>query len=291
MKEAKYLSLLILFTIFIFSFPVHGDEIGKEVTITYLGHSAFKFISPRGVIIYIDPFLSKNPKTPAELKTVEKADLILVTHGHGDHLGDTLAIAEKTNAKIICMPELGRYLGRKGAKNVVGMNKGGTYTIKGISITMVHAIHSSSVAEVDQDIYAGDPVGYVIQFENGFTIYHAGDTAVFSDMKIIGDIYKPELSLLPIGGHFTMDPKEATYAAKLLGSKHVIPMHYGTFPILKGTPEEFLKLMKEVPTTKVLTLKPGDTIKQDYEKEKNRGHPLKANLGSDEDLIILIRYQ
>lgn len=138
--------------------------------------------------------------------------------------------------------------------------KGGTYTFQDIAITMVHALHSSSVREGDQDIYTGDAAGFVIRFENGFTLYHAGDTGVFGDMKIIGDIYKPELSLLPIGSQFTMDPREATYASKLLGSKYLIPMHYGTFPALTGTVEEFLELMKEVPQTKVLVLKPAETV-------------------------------
>ena len=251
------------------SIPLHASEIGKGVKVTYLGHAAFKIVSPKGVVIYIDPFLSRNPKTPPEMKTVEKADLILVTHGHGDHVGDTLAIAEKTNAKIVAIAELGRYLKSKGAKDVTRMNKGGTYTTHGIRITMVNALHSSSVTETEEVssgqkkariVYAGDPAGFVVRLENGFSVYHAGDTAVFGDMKIIGEIYKPELSLLPIGSHFTMDPMEATYAAKLLGSKYVIPMHYGTFSVLTGTPEIFLKLMEEVPQTKVLVLKPGETI-------------------------------
>ncbi len=243
-----------------FSNPLHAQEIGRGVKVTYLGHSAFKIVSPNGVVIYIDPFLSGNPKTPPEMKTVEKADLILVTHGHGDHVGDALAIAEKTNAKIVVILELGRYLTKKGAKNVAGVNKGGTYTSHGVAITMVNALHSSSATEGDQIIYTGDSAAFIVRFENGFTLYHAGDTGVFGDMKILGEIYKPELSLLPIGGHFTMDPKEATYASKLLGSKYVIPMHYGTFPVLTGTPEEFLILMKEVPQTKVLVLKPGETV-------------------------------
>jgi len=260
MKNAKFLIWLLPILFLVFSLPLRADEIGKDVKVTYLGHSAFKITSPKGMVIYIDPFLSGNPKTPPEMKTVEKADLILVTHGHGDHLGDTLAIAEKTKAKIVAIAELGRYLTKKGAKNVTGMNKGGTYTYQGVSITMVHALHSSSVTEGDQIIYAGDPAGFIIRFENGFTLYHAGDTAVFSDMKILGDIYRPELSLLPIGSHFTMDPREATYAAKLLGSKYIIPMHYGTFPVLTGTAEEFSKLMKEVPQAKVLVLKPGETV-------------------------------
>jgi len=259
MKNLKSVLYVIPILFILFSISLHAEEIGRDVKVTYLGHSAFKIISPKGVVIYIDPFLSGNPKTPAEMKTVEKADLVLVTHGHGDHLGDTLAIAEKTNARIVAMPELGRYLTKKGAKNVVGMNKGGTYTFRDIAITMVHALHSSSVMEGDQVIYMGDPAGFVIRFENGFTLYHAGDTGIFGDMKIIGEIYKPELSLLPIGSHFTMDPREATYASKLLGSKYVIPMHYGTFPALTGTPEEFVKLMKEVPQIKVLVLRPGET--------------------------------
>ena len=269
MKYAKSILGLAIILILAVSIPLHASEIGKNVKVTYLGHAAFKIISPKGVVIYIDPFLSRNPKTPPEMKTVEKADLILVTHGHGDHVGDTLAIAEKTNAKIVAIAELGRYLKSKGAKDVTRMNKGGTVTIHGINITMVNALHSSSVTETEEIssvqkkeriVYTGDPAGFVIRLENGFSVYHAGDTAVFGDMKIISEIYKPELSLLPIGSHFTMDPTEATYAAKLLGSKYVIPMHYGTFPLLTGTPEIFLKLMKEVPQTKVLVLKPGETI-------------------------------
>ncbi len=260
----RQISTLILFVALIFfllsPFTLQAAEIGKEVKITYLGHAAFRFTSPKGVVLYIDPFLSGNPKTPPEWKTVEKADLILLTHGHGDHVGDTLAIAEKTQAKIVAMPELGRYLTRKGAKNVIGMNKGGTFHSHGIAITMVHAIHSSSVTEGDQVIYTGEPAGFVIRFENGFTLYHAGDTGVFGDMKIIGELYQPEVSILPIGSHFTMDPREAAYAAKLLGSKYVIPIHYGTFPVLTGTVEDFQKWMKEVPHSKVLVVKPGETV-------------------------------
>lgn len=258
-KSVLWLGLVVILTL-IFSIPLFAAEIGKDVKITYLGQSAFKIVSPKDVVIYLDPFLSKNAKTPAEMKTVEKADFVLVTHGHFDHVGDTLAIGEKTNAKIVVMYELGYYLTKKGAKNVIGMNKGGTYTSDGIAITMVPAAHSSGIFEGDQIVYTGDPVGFVIKFENGFTLYHAGDTGVFGDMKIIGEIYQPELSMLPIGSHFTMGPREATYAAKLLGSKYVIPMHYGSSPLLTGTVEDFLKWMKEVPQTKVLVLKPGETV-------------------------------
>ena len=216
MKKVALIGFALLTLLLLSSLPLYASEIGKEVKITYLGHAAFKFISPKGVVLYIDPFLSQNPKTPPELKTVEKADLILVTHGHGDHVGDTVAISEKTNAKIVVMGELARLIARKGAKNFINMNRGGTYDHQGIGITMVPALHSSSITEGDQEVYAGEPSGFVVRFENGLTLYHAGDTGVFGDMKIISEIYKPEISLLPIGGRFSMGPKEAAFAAKLL---------------------------------------------------------------------------
>lgn len=236
-------------------------EIGQGIQVTFLGHAAFKLISPQGTVIFIDPFLKNNPKTPADMKEVEKADLILVTHGHSDHLGDAVSIAQKTNATVIGIAELAGYLSKKGVKNTVRMNKGGSYSFKGIRITMVNAQHSSSTTEGDQVIYTGEPTGFIIRFENGFTVYHAGDTAVMSDMKIFGDIYKPDLALLPIGSHFTMDPQEAAYACKLLRPKYVIPMHYGTWPLLTGKAEEFAQLMKEQPQVKVIILAPGESIK------------------------------
>lgn len=269
MKKSVCISGMVFVLIVAFCIPLYAFEIGRDVKVTFLGHAAFKIVSPKGVVIYIDPFLTHNPKTPQEMKKVDKADLILVTHGHGDHVGDTLSIAKKTNAKVVAIAELARYLKNRGAGNVVGMNKGGSYTTNGIRLTMVNALHSSSVTETEKTadvkerqriVYVGDPAGFIITFENGFVVYHAGDTAVFGDMKIIAEIYKPELSLLPIGSHYTMDPVEATYAAGLLGSKYVIPMHYGTFPVLTGTPEEYLRLMKAVPQTRVIVLKPGDTI-------------------------------
>lgn len=262
MKKRFLFSLLIL--MFGLSIIGAGDllasEIGKDAKITYLGHSAFKIVSPKGLIILIDPFLKNNPKTPEGMKEIDKADLILVTHGHADHLGETIPIAQKTNASVIAMAELGTYLTKKGLKNVVRMNQGGKYTFKGIQIVMTQALHSSSIVEGDQIIYAGEPVGYVLRLENGFSIYHAGDTAVFSDMKIIGDLYEPNLAMLPIGSHFTMDPKEAAYAVKLLHPQYVIPMHFGTWPLLTGTAEEFSRLLKDQPDVKLIVMQPGQTI-------------------------------
>ena len=252
---------LLLATIILWSTSLLAAEIGQGVQVTFLGHAAFKLISPQGVVVFIDPFLKNNPKTPAAMKEVEKADLILVTHGHGDHLGDAISIAQKTNATVIGIAELAGYIGKKGVKNIVRMNKGGSYTFKGIRVTMVNAQHSSSTTEGDQIIYTGEPTGFIIRFENGFTVYHAGDTAVMSDMRIFGDIYKPHLALLPIGSHFTMDPQEAAYACKLLRPKYVIPMHYGTWPLLSGRAEEFAQLLKDQPEVKVIILAPGESIK------------------------------
>ena len=166
------------------------------------------------------------------LEEITSADIILVTHGHGDHVGDSVDIAKKTGAKVIAMPEITQYMSNRGLTDLVGMNKGGTFTSEGIHITMVHALHSSSIREGNQVIYGGDPAGFVVRFENGFPVYHAGDTDVFMDMKIIGDLYKPQVALLPIGSHYTMGPEGAVYACKLIRPKYVIPMHFSTFPVL-----------------------------------------------------------
>jgi len=233
--------------------------VGADVRFTYLGHSGFMMISPKRKTILIDPWISGNPMSGMSLEEITSADIILITHGHGDHMGDSLEIAKKTGAKVIGMPEIMHYLSNHGLTDLVGMNKGGTFALEGVHITMVHALHSSSIRDGNQIIYAGDPAGFVVRFENGLSAYHAGDTDVFMDMKIIGDLYEPHVALLPIGDHYTMGPKGAVYACKLIRPKYVIPMHFGTFPVLTGTPEAFGELMKEVPGTKVIPLKPGES--------------------------------
>ncbi len=236
------------------------SKINMGFELTWLGHSAFKIRSSTGLNMLIDPWLTGNPQAALDKEKVGGVDLVLVTHGHGDHLGDTLEIARGTKAHVVCMPEISQYLMAKGLENLVGMNKGGTYRFKNVDITMVHAIHSSSAIDNGEIIYMGDPVGYVITLENGFSIYHAGDTGVFSDMEIIADLYHPELALLPIGSHYVMGPREASYACKLLRPKYVVPMHYGTFPVLTGTPTAFMKEMTSLPSIEVIVLNPGDTL-------------------------------
>ena len=239
-----------------------GQKINKGVTITFLGHACFKLISPHGTNVLIDPWVKDNPQAPKGAENVEQLHYLLVSHGHGDHLGDTIELAKKNDATVISMPEIAHYLIQKGLnpEKVVGMNKGGSLTVADIRITMVHALHSSSMVEGNQIIYGGEAAGFIIRFDNGFTVYHAGDTAVFGDMKIINDLYKPELAFLPIGSHYVMGPEEAVYACKLLKPQYVIPMHYGTFPVLSGSPEKFLALMKKFPEVKVLVMMPGETI-------------------------------
>jgi len=232
--------------------------IGRGVSITFYGHAAFKLAGP-GVTVLIDPWLS-NPLLQTPLDQVGKVDLILVTHGHGDHVGETVELAQKTGATVVAIHELSVILAKQGVSKVIGMNKGGTVPFQGLQITMTHAIHSSTVEEGGQMIDAGDPGGFVLRFANGFTAYHAGDTAVFKDMELIRELYKPELAMLPIGSHYVMNPAEAALACRLLQPKWVIPMHYGTFPVLTGTPEELKELLKGEPDIKVIALKPGETV-------------------------------
>lgn len=231
---------------------------GRGVSVTFYGHAAFK-LAGAGVTVLIDPWLS-NPLLNTPVDKVGRVDLILVTHGHGDHVGDTVAVAQKTGAQVVAIHELSVILGQQGVARVIGMNKGGTLTAVSLKITMTHAVHSSTVEEGGRLIAAGDPGGFVVQFPNGFTAYHAGDTAVFKDMELIRELYHPELAMLPIGSHYVMSPAEAALACRLLKPRWVIPMHYGTFPVLTGTPEELIKLLKDEPEITVISLKPGEMV-------------------------------
>ena len=228
----------------------------KGIKITWLGHATFRIETPEGKILYIDPWIAGNPACPEKDKNVPHLDILLCTHGHGDHIADAVDLCKKHQPTAIGIFELATWLETKGAKNIAPMNKGGSFTVAGVTVTMVHADHSCGILDGDQIIYAGEAVGYVLEFSNGVKIYHAGDTCVFGDMRIIYELYAPEIAMLPIGDRFTMSPREAAYACNLLKPKTVIPMHFGTFPMLTGTPAQFQKLVKDV---EVVEMKPGVT--------------------------------
>jgi L-ascorbate metabolism protein UlaG (beta-lactamase superfamily) len=232
----------------------------KGLKVTWLGHATFRVVTPKGTTIYIDPWVMQNPMTPEAEKDVKECDVMLCTHGHGDHIGDAVAIAKKHNPKVVGIFELCLWMQKKGAQQTLPMNKGGTQQVADFKVTMVNAVHSCGIQDDDGSIvYGGEACGYVLEFENGVRLYHAGDTAVFGDMAIIRDLYAPEIACLPIGDHFTMSPKEASYACSLLRPKTVIPMHFGTFPMLTGRPSELRKLVADMGID-VLDVKPGQEI-------------------------------
>ncbi len=211
-------------------------------TITWCGHACVEVLTPGGRTILIDPWFG-NPLSPKPASAVDACDLLLVTHGHSDHFGDALALASRLRPVWPAIHELSLWLARRlpgGADAVTGMNKGGTFHIGEIAVTMVGADHSASDwnAGAETTLYLGEPAGFVVRLENGYTIYHAGDTNVFAEMRFIGELYRPNLALLPIGGHYTMGPREAALAVELLGVDAVAPIHWGTFPILAGTPDQ-----------------------------------------------------
>jgi L-ascorbate metabolism protein UlaG (beta-lactamase superfamily) len=268
--NVKSLIVILAATLAFAGAPFAGAADGK-VEIEYLGHAAFKFISVAGKVIVIDPFLTQNPKgteRSKNLDTLGKVDLVLVTHGHGDHLGDGPEIAKRNNVPLYAPAGLSSslvVLGVLPKELAPGMNKGtAVMPLPGIKLTMTHAEHSSEMTwknpatGKDEIHVGGEPVGFVIEFENGFKVYHAGDTALFGDMRLIGELYKPDMAMLPIGGQYTMGPQEAALAVRdYLKPKFAVPIHYGTFPFLKGTPEEFEQALAGAPV-KVMPMKNGD---------------------------------
>jgi L-ascorbate metabolism protein UlaG (beta-lactamase superfamily) len=230
----------------------------SSLSVTWLGHGTFDLVSPAGKRIIIDPWLEQNPSCPLNRRKIPRADLILATHGHFDHIGDLVPVARETGAKVIGIFELCTWLGKKGVQNTSPMNIGGSQRVGDITITMTPAVHSSSFVDEGGAVYLGEAAGYVMRFEDGLTAYFAGDTALFGDMRLIKEMYEPSIAFLPIGDLFTMGPEAAARAAKLLGVKQVVPMHYGTFPLLTGTPARLRELL---PTIEVLELKPGDTAR------------------------------
>ncbi|HCD52352.1 MAG TPA: metal-dependent hydrolase [Balneolaceae bacterium] len=229
-----------------------------KVKAHWLGHSTFKIVSPNGSVIYIDPFLSQNPSTPDEFKEVDKADFILLTHGHDDHVGDTIDIAKKTGAKVVGMLELISLLWKDGLPEDQGIqfNKGGTVNFEDFSVTMVSANHSSSY----NGQYAGDPAGLILSFEDDICIYHMGDTNIFGDLELYGELYEPHVVFAPIGDHFTMGPEEASYAVQMIDPEIPVPIHYGTWPPIDTDPVEFKDYLEGVSDTDVIIPEIGANI-------------------------------
>ena len=223
-------------------------------SLTWLGHAAFRLDTPGGKRIYVDPFLNGNPTCPQAEQQPERVDVIAVTHGHGDHVGDTVELAKKHSCPVVAQVELGGWLSDQGVEETRDPNKGGTVEIGDVTFTLTNAFHSSSAADGK---YTGEACGIVVGLEDGTKVYFAGDTCVFGDMQLIGRIYKPDVAVLPIGGHYTMDPKEAAVALELLGTTRCVPCHYGTFPVLTGTPQELKKL---APNADIAEIQPGDSI-------------------------------
>jgi L-ascorbate metabolism protein UlaG (beta-lactamase superfamily) len=228
--------------------------------ITWLGHASFALTTPSGSVILIDPWLTGNPACPQALKKPARVDVILITHGHGDHIGDVLPLARAHKPKIAAIYETAMWLQSQKLENVMPMGKGGTQKVGEVEVTLVNAFHSNGIEDGGTVVYGGEPGGFIVRMPGGLTIYHAGDTCVFGDMRIIGELYRPDVACLPIGDLYTMGPREAAYAIRLLGVHHVIPMHYGTFPALTGTPEALRVETKDIAELEIHVLKPGESL-------------------------------
>ena len=233
----------------------------KGNRLTYFGHSTFSLTTPSGQVALIDPWVMTNPVCPEKLKTVARLDVIFLSHAHEDHFGDLLALVKQHHPQIVAIYENCIWIQNQGFEQETRpMGKGGTQKIGAFEVTMTHAFHSNSIDDNGTRVYAGEPAGLIIRLPGDFTVYHAGDTALFGDMKLIGELYKPDLALLPIGDHFTMGPREAAYAIRLLGVKHVVPMHYATFPVLTGTPQQLREHARDIAGLQIHALKPGESL-------------------------------
>lgn len=230
----------------------------KETRITWLGHSTVLVQTAKGTNILIDPFIAQNPKYPKDFALPARIHYILLTHGHFDHISDAEPVAKKHGSKVVAIYELADYVAGKGVSEAIGMNLGGTVQLDDVAATMVEAKHSDSAQDEKGVHYVGVAAGFVLTIADGPVLYHSGDTAVFGDMSLIRELYKPTVAMLPIGGHYTMGPKEAALAVRLVAPEVVLPLHFGTFPPLTGTPEELAALVG--PGVKVVSWKPGEVF-------------------------------
>ena len=225
--------------------------------ITWLGHATFQLRLGTGDVLVMDPWIDGNPAYPAA-HAIDRVNAMLISHGHFDHIHDAIPLAKKFTPQVVAIFETGHWLESKGVENVTPMNKGGSQKVGGITVTMTHAVHSCGILDDGKIIYGGEAAGYVLHLEDGRRAYFAGDTNVFSDMQLIEQLYHPDLAFLPIGDLYTMSPREAALACRMLKAKQVIPMHFGTFPALTGRPEQLAEL---VPGVQVMTLEPGTPVK------------------------------
>jgi L-ascorbate metabolism protein UlaG (beta-lactamase superfamily) len=230
----------------------------KGTRITWLGHATVLVQTAKGTNFLIDPFIEHNPKYPRGFVLPEEIHYILLTHGHGDHMSDAVPVAKKHNSTVVAIYELAAFVAEQGVEKTIGMNLGGTVQLEDVAATMVEAKHSAGAQDKRGTHYVGVAAGYVLTVADGPVLYHAGDTAVFGDMKLIRDLYHPEVAMLPIGGHYTMGPKEAAVAVELLGTSIIVPLHFGTFPPLTGTPDELAALVDK--DVEVARLVPGGSL-------------------------------
>jgi L-ascorbate metabolism protein UlaG (beta-lactamase superfamily) len=230
----------------------------NETRITWLGHATVLVETAKGTNILIDPFIAHNPKYPVGFNLPSKIQYILLTHGHGDHISDAVPVAKRHGSTVVAIYELAAYVAGKGVPETIGMNLGGTVQLGDVAATMVEAKHSSAAQDEQGTHDVGVAAGFVLTVDGGTVLYHAGDTAVFGDMKLIEELYHPKVAMLPIGGHYTMGPKEAAMAVKFLTPDVVLPLHFGTFPVLTGTPEQLAELVGG--SVQVVSWKPGEVF-------------------------------